>query len=165
MATGHSFPPVNSIGRSAAHADPRRQRKSFSDGPLCNTDPYPRIAAGEYTLRCIEATSYLDPQFRRQVCRLAFSSPLVHDGVVLYGFINLGDPAKCPGRRSRYWKAWVKANCGTVPRRGQTMTPRVFNGCWFRVYVVDVDKDSDGAKHGPSAIYSIVREILELAHV
>jgi len=31
------------------------------------------------------------------------------EGVRVYGFINLWSDNRCPGRRSRYWKAWSRA--------------------------------------------------------
>jgi hypothetical protein len=121
------------------------------------------LKPGEYLMRCLEGDCYPDPQYKRQVCRLVFSSPLVHEGVTVYGFINLGDGARCPGRRSRYWKAWTLAN-GTAPRRGQKMTPRVFVDKWFKVSIADVIKDAEGKEHSSAQIYSTVREILELDH-
>jgi hypothetical protein len=84
--------------------------------------------------------------------------------VTIYGFLNLGDGKRCPGRRSRYWKAWTKAN-GAPPRRGQTMTSRIFLDKWFKVSVADVTLDPDQKAKGVLEIYSTVSEILELEHV
>ncbi len=133
------------------------------DGPVCDSDPYPRVTAGTYEMRCIDWKIYRDPQFQRQVCRLAFSSPLVDEGATIYGFLNLGD-GRDPGRRSRYRRAWVKANAGCPPHRGQKMSPRVFLNLWFVVEIGDVLKDSNLNPHSEGEIYSVVREILEVAH-
>jgi hypothetical protein len=160
-AAAHPLPVVNANGRpSSAPAKPRRPE---NDGPVCASDPYPRITPGKYLMRCIETKCYRDPQFRRHVCRLAFSSPIVRDGVVVYSFINLGDGERCPGRRSRYWKVWTMAN-EAPPRRGQTMTARLFTGKWFMVEIADITHDAEKREHGKAEIYSTVREILELAH-
>ena len=156
------MPVVNASGRAARDYTQPHVRPS-KDGPVCDSDPYPLITAGAYLMRCVEATCYRDPQFRRHVCRLAFNSPNVADGLTIYGFLNLGDGERCPGRRSRYWKAWTAANEGP-PRRGQTMTARVFTGKWFKVAVADITHDAEKSEHSPAEIYSTVREILELAH-
>src|ERR1041385_3983925 len=142
-----------------------RKRKSqpSCEGPVCKSDPYPRLAPGEYLMRCLAAACYPDPQYKRGVCRLAFSSPLVHEGVTVYGFINLGDGTWCLGRRTRYWRAWTLAN-GAQPRRGQKMTARIFVNKWFKVSIGDVVKDADGKDHSSAQVYSTVHEILELAH-
>src|SRR5262249_52951342 len=82
MNAAHPLPPTNSWGKPAA-VRAEKQRTRASAAPICAAE-YPHIAAGEYMLRVIEAKTYRDPQFQRYVCRLAFSSPLVHDGVILY---------------------------------------------------------------------------------
>jgi hypothetical protein len=139
-----------------------RKAKTTQAFPTSNAEPYPHIAPGEYLLRCVEAKSYRDPQFRRHVCRLAFSSTNIHDGAVIYGFLNLAnrdEPAA--GRRSRYWKAWVKANGGKPPVHGQPMLPSIFEGLWCKVLVSEVVIDSDKKEHAAGAVYSTVSEILE----
>jgi hypothetical protein len=163
MNAAWRIPPANSFSRSVAGSVERRKLKVSSDGPVCDSDPYPHIPASEYLMRCTGAKCYRDPGFHRLVCRLAFSSPLVHDGVTIYAFMNLGDGERCPGRRSRYWKAWTMANAAP-PRRGQTMTSRVFLGKWFKVSVADVSHAADQKPNHAAAIYSTVREILELDH-
>lgn len=157
MSAAAPFPILTATGR------PAKPRKGSSDAPVCAVE-YPHIAAGIYTMRCIEAKAYFDPQFRRHVCRLAFMDPNTGDGASIYGFINLGrGESPKAGRRSRYWKAWTMAN-GAPARRGQTMTPKIFYGRWFRVEVADVTQNTEKKAHGQPEIYSTVREILELAH-
>lgn len=42
------------------------------------------------------------------------------------------------------------------------MSERVFLGKFFRVEIADVTKDSDGRDHHESAVYSVVKHILEM---
>lgn len=156
-ATARPLPVVNAQGRPAKAPAPQQ-----AQGPTANADPYPRIPVGQYVMYCSEVDCYRDFQFKRGVCQLAFSNNEVHDGVTVYCFLNLGDGAR--GRRSRYWRAWVRAN-NDQPRRGQTMSPRVFKGKWFKVSIVDVVEDSEKQKSSEREIYSKVAEILELCHV
>lgn len=138
--------------------------KAIYDGPVCTSDAYPHIRPGQYEMRCIEAVTYTDPQFKRRVCRLAFSSPNVAEGTTIYGFLNLGDGHREPGRRWKYYAAWIKANGGQPPQRGRTWTPRVFLDLWFLVEVVDVEHDQDQNPHSEGQIYSVVRNILGVTH-
>lgn len=163
MSTLRPASAVEAQRRSANGSLEYRKPRVSDDGPVCTVEPYPRVTAGDYLMRCIEAKPYRDPGFNRHVCRLAFSSPLVHEGITIYAFMNLGNGKRCPGRRSRYWKAWTMAN-GNPPRRGQKMTPRVFMHKWFKVSVRDVTHDADQKPHGAAAVYSKVHAILELDH-
>jgi hypothetical protein len=79
-------------------------------------------------------------------------------------FFHFGAESKPKaGRKSEYFRAWVIANNGKLPRRGASMSPRKFTGHIFRVEVRDVIRTSDPKiNHSPDAVYSIVGRILEL---
>jgi hypothetical protein len=128
-------------------------------GPVFEGKEYARIEPGEYAAQCAHAKVYRDPGFRTWKALLRFR--LIDGGQEIYGFYNMGrGESPHAGRRSRYWAAWTLAN-GAPPRRGQTMTPRVFRGKVFLVQVSDVTHTGDGKPHHPSAIYSTVKKIIE----
>ncbi len=129
------------------------------DGPICDSDPYPRYEPGEYEVRCTEAKYYRDPRFRRLVCRLR--CVLITDPErEVYGFLNLGTEAKPQaGRGSNYWKAWVIAN-GEAPRKRQVLSVRAFVSKIFLVRIGDVEKRMDGVEHSELEKYSVIQEII-----
>jgi hypothetical protein len=130
------------------------------DGPICESDPYPRYSPGEYEVRCLEAKIYRDPRIRRWVCRLRCALVLDPEREV-YGFPNLGTGEKPKaGRGSKYWRYWVIAN-GSPPRKRQIMSTRIFKDKIFLVRVGTVEDRSDGSKHLESEKYSTIQEILE----
>jgi hypothetical protein len=129
------------------------------DGPICESDPYPRYEPGEYEVRCVEAKIYLDPRFRRLVCRLRCVLMLDPERHV-YWFLNLGNESKPKaGRGSNYWRAWVVAN-GALPKKRQVLSVRVFVGKIFLVRLGDVLKRMDGAEHAEFEKYSVIQKII-----
>lgn len=111
------------------------------DGPICDSDPYPRYEPGDYEVRCLEAKIYPDPRFRRLVCRLG------------------PGPKPQAGRGSKYWRAWVIAN-GEMPKKRQVLSVRVFVGKIFLVRIGDVAKRLDGNEHAEFEKYSVIQEII-----
>jgi hypothetical protein len=68
---------------------------------------------------------------------------------------NLGDGENPrAGRRSKYFKEWVRAN-GGPPRRGDRLFPNVFRQRMAKVEVGDTDPSKSAAP------YSVVRKIIE----
>lgn len=129
------------------------------DGPICESDPYPRYEPGEYEVRCVQAKIYPERRFRRLVCRLRCVLITDPEGEV-YGFLNLGTAGKPQaGRNSKYWRAWVIAN-GAQPRKRQVLSSRVFVGKIFLVRIGTVETDMEGNKHADLVRYSVVQEIL-----
>jgi hypothetical protein len=128
--------------------------------PVCDFNPRPHYRPGEYDVYCTRARSYYYRRFRRWNAELKFQ--LVPDGGVVFGFFNLGRNPKKPhaGRDSKYRQAWTIAN-HAAPRKRQVMTPKVFEGKYFRVRITDVVKHNDGKHNHPeSERYSRVEEIL-----
>lgn len=127
--------------------------------PVFQGAEYARIKPGQYSAQCVHAKVYRDPGFRSWKALLRFR--LIAGGQEVYGFLHLGTgESPHAGRRSRYWEAWTLAN-GAAPRKRQTMTARVFHRKVFLVEVSDVTQTGDGKPHHPSAIYSIVKRIIE----
>ena len=132
---------------------------SVLDGPICESDPYPRHEPGEYEVRCTEAKIYPDPRFRRLVCRLRCVLMIDPEREV-FCFLNLGTGGKPKaGRGSKYRRAWVIAN-GAVPRKRQVLSARVFVNKIFLVRVGTVEKNMDGTEHLEQERYSTIQEIL-----
>lgn len=128
-------------------------------GPIFQGAEYTKIGAGKYSAQCVQFKTYRDPGFNRWVVMLRFR--LIEGGQEVCAFYNLGRREdSCPGRRSRYWKAWTIAN-GAAPRKGQRVYPKVFRGKVFLVEVSDVMQDSEGKPHHASAVYSKVENIIE----
>lgn len=129
------------------------------DGPICESDPYPRYEPGEYEIRCTEAKFYRDPRFRRLVCRLRCALVIDPEREV-YWFLNLGTgPKPEAGRGSKYWRAWVIAN-GILPKKRQVLSVRVFVGKIFLVRIGDVERRMDGSEHSEVEKYSVIQEII-----
>jgi hypothetical protein len=126
--------------------------------------PYVRSASGEYLARCtsrkLERLRIYGGAWK---LRLMFQIIDLDQNPTLAKFFHLGRGDRPnAGRKSNYWPAWIIANGGQMPRRGQTMSPRVFLDKNFLVRVADVQKRWDHAKHVDGEIYSTVAEILEL---
>src|SRR6266851_3503147 len=99
-------------------------REAGAPDPMCDEAPYPRYKPGDYEARCVMTRTYVDPQFKRWVCRLEFR--LLLEGEPVFAFLNLGNREKPhAGRRSEYRRAWTIAS-GEQPRKRQAMSPRVF---------------------------------------
>lgn len=144
--------------REAAPSSPDL-RVVEESAPVFQGTEYTKIEAGKYSAQCVQFKVYCDPGFRRWVVMLRFR--LIEGGQEVCAFYNLGRrEGSCPGRRSRYWKAWTLAN-GTAPRKGQKMYPKVFRGKVFLVEVANVTRDSEGRLHHASAVYSTVNNIIE----
>ena len=129
------------------------------EGPVCDSDPYPRYPPGEYEVRCLQVSVYRDPRFHRIICRLKCVLMTEPWGEI-YGFLNLGTGAKpAAGRGSNYRRAWVIAN-GEAPRKRQVLRTKVFEGKVFQVLIGDVSKGSDGSEHPEPEKYSTIERII-----
>src|SRR5262249_32211892 len=100
------------------------------------------------------ARVYRDRSYKRLVCAVDFhilDSALIETVAELTWFVNLGNGERPKaGRRSNYWKAWVKANDGP-PKRSDRITPHVFNNRYATVRVGDV----------ASGEYSVVKDVVQ----
>jgi hypothetical protein len=118
---------------------------------------YPRIAPGVYRAYSAVAKFHYDRSIGRWVCFVRWD--VLTDELELIARVplrwNLGDGEKPrAGRRSKYFKEWVRAN-GGPPVRGDRVFPSVFRQRMAQVEVGDTDPNKSAAP------YSVVREIIE----
>lgn len=115
---------------------------------------YPRIEPGTYTAYSRSARWYLDPYFKRWVCRVTFEVLAVGTDHFLARvplFLNGGSgPLPRAGRRSKYFNEWVRA-AGKAPSRLDRLSTVVFTRRMARVEVWDTEGE---------APYSVVGKIL-----
>jgi hypothetical protein len=145
--------------RSRASPLPEGAEECVS-GPVCDEAPHPRYTPGEYLVRCTDARIYREPRFRAWKCRLTMA--FTHERGEVCKFLHMGrGEAPKAGRSSEFMRLWLLANGGR-PKRGCTLTPRVFKGRFFTVMVGDTVRRFDGRDHPEAAVYSVVKEILEI---
>jgi hypothetical protein len=124
--------------------------------PVSETDPYPRIEAGTYEVRCYATKLYWSKAFRRWVCRL--DCQLLYDDVAVCGFLNLGNEKRSKaGRKSLYWRVWVMAN-GAQPQKRQTLSRSVFVDKFFQVRIGEPKRRYDNTEPSEAEKYSTVQE-------
>jgi hypothetical protein len=126
--------------------------KSNHNPEVCSTLGT-RLEPGTYSAYCARADVYYDRVYKRWICLLQFD---VTDGFNVIARIprwfNLGKRDKPhAGRRSEYFKAWVRANDGKPPKRANRLSPVVFLKRVAKVQIADV---------GTEIPYSTAREIL-----
>ncbi|MGC2324180.1 MAG: hypothetical protein WA463_16225 [Terriglobales bacterium] len=142
------------------------RRPTREIAPVCADDPspYKRIAKGEYLARCVgQHLERVRMYGNAWKLRLDFQVLDLDENPVLCKFFHLGAGERPQiGRKSQYFRAWMLAHNGQLPRRGHTMSARLFLNKLFRVRVSDVRRRWDSFDHAPDAIYSTVSEILEL---
>jgi hypothetical protein len=134
---------------------------------ICAEEPAPweRYKPGSYDLRC---TSYKYERVRMYgnswKLRLMFQFMDMEHPRRIAKFFHMGCKAKPEaGRKSEYFRAWIVANGGVLPRKGTSFSPRKFVGRVFRCEVRDVTRTLDPSfNHSADAIYSTVAKILEL---
>jgi hypothetical protein len=134
---------------------------------ICSEEPAPweRYRPGIYELRC---TSYKFERVKMYgnswKLRLMFQFMDIEHKERIAKFFHMGREAKpIPRRKSEYFRAWVLANGGALPRKGTSMSPRKFVGHVFRCEVRDVTRTCDpDVNHSVDAIYSTVAKILEV---
>jgi len=122
--------------------------------PAIRWRDYDRIEPGVYPAYCRWAKTYRDPGFKRWTCLLRFdvvSDDLIRALAHVAFWLNLG-PGDTPhaGRRTRYFREWVRAN-GEPPKRKDRLSPQVFARRMARVEIGDTASESP---------YSVVRRIL-----
>jgi len=130
-----------------------------ADGPdpICHDAPFPRYQPGEYDVCCYRVCIYLDPRFKRWVCRL--DCHFLTERAEVCGFLNMGaGEVPSAGRGSEYWRVWVMAN-GEQPRRGRLPKSK-FRGKVFRVRIADTTVRFDRREHADAARYSTIKEFL-----
>lgn len=122
--------------------------------PAVQWPHYDRIEPGIYPAYCRWAKHYRDPGFKRWTCLLRFdvlSNDLMRVLARVPLWMNLGAGDKPhAGRRTNYFKEWVRAN-GQPPARQDRLSPRIFTGRMAQVEIGDT---------GGDAPYSVVRRIL-----
>lgn len=124
-----------------------------------------RIEPGEYPAYCRSTQLFFDDHFRRWILAVQFDvldDALLSTVARLTKFFNLGERERphATSRRSHFRKAWVLANDGRPPVRGQKMAPSIFVNRIARVRVVDVMKDHQGCALSSDEVYSRISEIL-----
>lgn len=130
--------------------------------PVCDRDPYHRVAPGLYAAVAVrvQGPEWVQP-YRRWSLLIEFELLGERDEVLVCAFFNMGNNPKGPrpGRQSRYFRAWTIAN-GEQPRKGQVMDPAVFrDGQQFEIEVVDGNKDMDNKVKTDAEVYSKVSRI------
>jgi len=118
---------------------------------------YPRLVPGVYRAYSAVAKFHYDKSIGRWVCFVRWD--VLTDELELVARVplwwNLGDGEKPrAGRRSKYFKEWVRAN-GGPPRRGDRLFPNVFRQRMAKVEVGDTEPSKSAAP------YSVVRKIIE----
>ena len=129
--------------------------------PIAADDARALVPPGEYEVVCTGAERRFYPFFGRHVVVLSlriFDGPYI--GTILERFYNVRADGRI-GRGSHYWREWVIANQGVVPRRRERMAMRKFCGKLFRADVVTVEMGRDGTALA-HAEYSKVARLLEL---
>ena len=130
-----------------------------------NPAPWPRYKPGTYDLRCISHEFVRVKMFGKHwKLRLMFRFMDGETKGRIAKFFHMGDGDNPKaGRKSEYFRAWVTANDGRLPRKGAQMSPSRFVGSVFRCTVRDVTRTIDPKiKHAPEGVYSVVDKILEL---
>ncbi len=125
--------------------------------PFCPDNSYPSYTPGIYDVRCFQVKVYLDPRFRRWVCRL--DCHFLTEKANVCGFLNMADgPTPHAGRGSEYWRVWVMTT-NQQPRRGR-LPKKEFIGRIFRVRIDYTKTRSDKREHSEAAKYSTIKEFL-----
>ncbi len=140
---------------------PKQQRLE----PEIASRSYDRIPPGEYSAFCRSVSVYRDSAWRRWLCASQWDIVDVsrtNTLAQLTKFFNLGESKnpKATSRRSNYWRAWVDANGGRPPTRGQKMSPNIFLRRFARVTVIDVEKDFNGHALSGAEVYSVISRIV-----
>jgi hypothetical protein len=127
----------------------------------------PQITPGEYSARC---TGFQGPMLVRQfgVWKVRLEFVLDPDDHLVSCFFALGQDKKNLhiGQRSKYWKAWVRAN-GSPPRQGQDMSPGVFvnESLVYTVKVSNATKDGKNPVEEKALAYSRIDDILSIRSI
>jgi len=115
---------------------------------------YPRIEPGIYPAYCRWAKQYRDRAYRRWTCLLRFdvlTPDLLRKIATVPMWFNLGSELNpFAGRRSNYFKEWIRAS-SEPPGRKDRLSPNVFLRRIAQVDVADINA---------AAPYSVVRKIL-----
>lgn len=140
--------------------------------PVFDSDPRPRIPAGDYLCLCIGGKKFYNPMFKREVAVLHFQSiDGAFVGTPLERFFSVNkrrDPEtkrmrEYPvGRNSIYLREWTIANQDRPPRRRDRLPLSKFFGKVFSVRVETIESAWDGRLHPASLRYSKVAAILSL---
>jgi hypothetical protein len=162
-----SPPPFREPGQKRPLNGSKAEREATEPELICDEDPAPwkRYKPGEYELRCTSYEFVRVKMFGLQwKLRLMFRFMDMETRGRIAKFFHMGNGAKPKaGRKSEYFRAWVIANDGRLPRKGCPMSPRAFAGHVFRAEVRDVTRTMDPKiNHSPEAVYSVVDKILEL---
>ena len=141
-------------------------------GPVAVPAPEPgitftvrdRLEPGEYPAYCRSAKTIQERVFQRWKCVVQFdlrSPDLLRVIGRVTWFLNLGSRDKPhAGMRGKFWEAWIKAN-GGPPKRGDRLSPRVFQGRMATIVIRDVETNHRDRKSrlDPSLFYSVVKEV------
>ena len=117
---------------------------------------YARITPGVYRAYAVVARFHFDKSIQRWVCFLRWD--VFTDDLQLIARVPLwwnlgGENRPRAGRRSKYFREWIRAN-GAPPSRGDRLAPNVFRNRMARVEVGDTDPTKSPAP------YSVVRKIV-----
>ena len=132
---------------------------------VCHDDR-PRIEPGEYLAYSRRSRTYFDAHFKRWTCMVVFDV-LAADGVETIAtvpwWMNLGSEKKPKaGRRTDYYREWIRANGAQAPARNDRMVPSIFTKRICRVAIADVGPapTRKGKPAPPHVPYSVVTGIL-----
>lgn len=126
---------------------------------ICEDDPLPRFDPGTYQARCVGfAGPHWYRRYKRWKIRLDFE--LIHEPGRVSRFFNMGSTAEAPraARGSDYREAWILANDGEQPARGDRMSPKIFLDKVFDVRV----GDSGRGRKSSAELYSVVHDVLKV---
>ena len=123
-----------------------------------------RLEPGTYSAYCRKAQTFRDRVYRRWICAVQFDV-MSDDLLRVIGrvtlFLPLGSRERPhAGRRGKYWPTWVQAN-GCPPRRGDRLSPRVFEKRLARIAIRDVVTNHRDRKKRlqMEEFYSVVEEV------
>lgn len=136
--------------------------ESSLNDPICSQEPYPLIEAGEYEASCVASARKKYREDEHKVY-LTFQITTFGEHFEKRLFMAMKDYGRKVRRGSKFFTAWIIANGGIKPRRGERMSLKVFKNKVFRIYVDTVKPKFDTGHPKPeSCHYSKVQHILEL---
>lgn len=158
----------NASSARCAHRSTSSRTKAAVAAPdiVWNGAEYPKLDAG---VRLVRVHAIQGPEWVRRFSRwsLRLECRLTDEEADASIFFNLGTYRASPsigrGRQSKYYRAWVLANGGEPPRKGQSMEPSIFIDKFFYARVENCKRDSDGNLKDEAAVYSLITDFVKLA--
>ena len=128
--------------------------------PTATENPRPLVPEQQCEATCVAHKITFQKLYNRNVLVLTFQLlDEQYPGVRLQRYLPV---SKRAGRSSAYYREWVIANAGILPRRGDRLSPKKFHGKLFRVEVKTVRSGWHGRPLPETLCYSKVAAVLEL---